>query len=263
MNLWKSFAAALTLAACFSAGTLPRLNAQNRPHESRPAAAEQLWALANDTRTRAGLNRLEWDPALAEAAMRHCLLMAQQGPISHRYQGEPDLAQRTSEAGAHFSLIEENIAVGPYPGGIHQGWMNSQGHRENLLNPEINRVGIAVVESGGNLYAVADYEKAVANVTPEQAEIKVAQLLHARGLAIRRDNSDARAACRTDHGLPRVSGGEPQFVMRWQDADLTHLPPDLAARVQSGRYHQAEVGSCPAQHDQGTFTVYRMAVLLF
>jgi uncharacterized protein YkwD len=53
---------------------------------------------------------------LAAAARRHCLRMAAEGPISHRYEGEPDLSERAAQAGAHFSLIEENVAVGPDPG---------------------------------------------------------------------------------------------------------------------------------------------------
>lgn len=249
---------------CLAALGANRASAQDRGRASERAAAEQLFAMANDTRAREGLGRLEWDPALAEAAMKHCLLMARQGPLSHRYQGEPDLTERAGQAGAHFSLIEENIALGSYAGSIHQGWMNSKGHRENLLNPEINRVGIAVVSAQSVLYAVADYSKVVAVMSPEQVETRIAQMLHAQGLAIRRDGADARAACRMDHGLPTLTGGgEPQFVMRWQDADMSRLPPDLAARLQGARYRQAEVGSCPARHAEGAFTVYRVAVLLY
>ena len=68
-------------------------------------------------------------------------------------------AERAGQAGAHFSLIEENVAVGPTPAAIHDGWMHSPGHRTNLLNPEVDRVGIAVVASRGELYAVADYAR--------------------------------------------------------------------------------------------------------
>jgi hypothetical protein len=53
------------------------------------------------------------------------------------------------------------------------------------------------------------------------------------------------------------------FVMRWQGADLDHLPQDLVNRLGTGRYRSAEVGACPAHSDQGGFTVYRLAVLLY
>ena len=115
---------------------------------------------------RQGAGPLQWDPALAEAARQHCLRMAAEGPISHRYGGEPDLTERAGQAGAHFSLIEENVAIGPSPAAIHDEWMHSPGHRTNLLNPQVDRVGMAVVASRGVLYAVADYAKAVPRADP-------------------------------------------------------------------------------------------------
>jgi hypothetical protein len=196
--------------------------------------------------------------------MKHCMLMAAEGPISHRYGGEPDVSTRASEAGAHFSLIEENIAVGSYPSQIHQGWLDSPGHRANLLNPEIDRIGVAVVAAQGVLFAVADYAKAVAVLTPAEQESRVAALLRNKGVVIRRDTTDARAACRLDHGLPSLIGADsPQFVMRWQGADTDVLPPRLVETLSSGRYRQAAVGSCPARDAEGAFTVYRFAVLLY
>ena len=106
--------------------------------------AWQIVQLANQARAAAGAGPLTWDPALSAAARQHCLRMAAEGPISHRYGGEPDLDQRAGQAGAHFSLIEENVAVGPTPARIHEAWMNSPGHRANLLNPKVDHVGVAV-----------------------------------------------------------------------------------------------------------------------
>jgi hypothetical protein len=240
------------------------MQAQERDRVPQPAKAEQLFAMANETRAQAGRGRLEWDPALAEAAMKHCMRMAAEGPISHRYGGEPDLTARAGDAGAHFSLIEENIAVGSYPGRIHQAWLDSPGHRANLLNPEIDHIGVAVVAAQGVLFAVADYARAVPVLAPTQVENTVATLLRAKGVAVRRDATDARAACHLDRGLPSLTGAEsPQFVMRWQGPDVGSLPSDLAEQLASGRYRQAAVGSCPALNAEGSFTVYRVAVLLY
>lgn len=230
----------------------------------QPAKAEQLFAMANETRAQEGRGRLQWDQALADAAMRHCMRMAEEGPISHRYGGEPDLSARAGEAGAHFSLIEENIAVGAYPSTIHQAWLDSPGHRANLLNPGIDRVGIAVVSARGVLFAVADYAKGVPVLTPFQVEDAIAAQLREKGVAIRRDPLEARAACRLDHGTSALQGEDvPQFVMRWQGTDLDRLPPALVERLASGRYRQAAVGSCPVRDAEGSFTVYRFAVLLY
>ena len=118
--------------------------------------------------------------------------------------------------------------------------MQSPGHRANLLSPDVDRVGIAVVAARGVLYAVADYSRAVEQLSAAQVEARVAALIRVSGVAILRDPSVARAACATDEGMPRAEGGRwPRFVMRWQDADLTQLPQALAERLASGKYRQA------------------------
>lgn len=228
------------------------------------AEAGRIFALANQARSEAGVGRLDWDPALAEAALQHCLRMAAEGPISHQYNGEPDVSARTARAGAHYSVIEENVAIGPTGSAIHEEWMQSPGHRANLLSPDVDRVGIAVVAARGELYAVADYSRAVEQLSAAQVEARVAALIRVSGVAILPDPSVARAACATDEGMPRSeSGPMARFVMRWQDADLTQLPQALAERLASGKYRQAAVGSCPAQMAGESFTAYRVAVLLY
>jgi hypothetical protein len=69
----------------------------------------------------AGVKPLDWDKSLADAALKHCIRMLSEIPMSHRYDGESDLATRVATAGAHFSMVEENIASGPSAGVIHQG----------------------------------------------------------------------------------------------------------------------------------------------
>ena len=229
--------------------------------QSMPAQAEQLFALANQTRAAYGQAKLQWDKALAAGAMQHCLLMAQHGQIAHRYRGEPELTVRAAQAGAHFSLIEENIAVGTYASGIHQGWMNSPEHRANLLNAGIDQVGIAVMARGGVLYAVADYAHAEPVLTQGQVEAGFAGMLRAKGLTVLNNASDARAYCASTGGF---SGADtPNFLIRWQGPEVAQLPTELAGRIASGAYREAAVGSCPAQNVNGSFTVYRTAVLLY
>ncbi len=225
--------------------------------------AEQLFALANQARAAQGIMPLEWDPALEAAALKHCVRMAAEGPLSHQYQGEPDLTERAGLAGAHFSIVEENVAEGYEPGSIHQQWMHSRGHRENLLNPAVNRMGAAVVAQGRMLYAVEDFSRAVPVLNPEQVEATVARLVDATGVAAHGNSPGARVACAQDHGMPAsLDHRHPEFIMRWQTAELDRLPEALLERIATGRYHEAAVGSCPSESRQTSFTVYRVAVLL-
>lgn len=229
-----------------------------------PGAAQQLMTLANRARAEAGAGPLKWDEGLAAAARDHTLRMAVEGPIAHRYGGEDDLSTRAGKSGAGFDLIEENVAIGPNPAAIHDEWMHSPGHRANLLNADVNRVGIAVVAVRGVLYATADYARGVQTLTQEQAEARVAGLVRVSGVAILSNNAQARTSCMIDGALPVVQGQlQPGFAMRWQDSELTQLPKPLTEKLASGEYRRAAVGSCPAHDVEGNFTVYRVAVLLY
>ena len=224
-----------------------------RPH------AEQIFALANQARAQAGVGRLQWDPALAAAALQHCQRMAAEGPIAHRYGGEADVSGRAAQAGAHFSVIEENVAVGPSADAIHEEWMQSPGHRANLLSPDVDHVGVAVVAARGVLYAVADYsrgrgatERGAGGGARGGADSRERRGDFARS---QRGASGVRHAMRACRALR--AGRMPRFIMRWQGADLTRLPQALVEKLASGKYRQAAVGSCPAQVAEGAFTAYR------
>jgi uncharacterized protein YkwD len=265
--MWRGFALSLgpfylVLAASAILAQDPSSRYSQSDHSrSIQPEARQIVQLANQARAAAGADPLKWDGALAEAARQHCLRMAAEGPISHRYGGEPDLDQRAGQAGAHFSLIEENVAIGPTPARIHDEWMNSAGHRTNLLNPKVDRVGVAVVSSRGVLYAVADYERSVPILSQAQVEASIAQLLQSSGVTLLNNSANARAYC--TQGKDAGNKSESGFRMLWQEADLTILPRQLRDRLASGQYSQASVGSCPAQGVEGSFTAYRVAVLLY
>jgi len=258
----KSFFFSLA-PAVFLIAAQPRVFAQEADGTIVNTAAQQLVVLANQTRAEYGAGPLRWDPALAAAALNHCRRMVAEGPLSHQYAGEPELAERAAQVGAHFSVLEENLAIGPTAAAVHDQWMNSPGHRKNLLSPDVDRVGIAVIASRGVLYAAAEYSRGVESLGPREAEARVAALIRQSGLAISSDPSVARSVCVMEAGAHLAANPYPGFIMRWQDSQLDQLPGALASRLSSGQYHRAAVGSCPAQGTQGTFTAYRFAVLLY
>ena len=121
------------------------------------ARAQTLLQLANHERTERGLTPLKWSEALADAAHQHAVRMAQQNTLSHQLPGEPGLEDRASKAGARFTSLAENVALGPSVEGLHQQWMNSPPHRANLLDPNLDSAGIAVEDRIGTLFAVEDF----------------------------------------------------------------------------------------------------------
>ena len=94
--------------------------------------------------------------------LQHCRMMAAARADLASYGGEPDLSARAAQAGAHFGLIEENVAVGALGRTrFTRRGCSRRATAQNLLSPGVDHVGIAVVYARGVLYAVADYSAAV------------------------------------------------------------------------------------------------------
>lgn len=129
------------------------------PAQEYSHAQRQLLAATNREREARGLSPLKWNDALAEAARRHNQVMVEHQTISHQFPGEPSLPTRVTRAGAHFSALAENVAEAPDPTQIHTLWMNSPGHRANILDGDMDSIGIAVAERNGEYYAVEDFSK--------------------------------------------------------------------------------------------------------
>src|ERR1700692_3587762 len=110
------------------------------------SAEQTLLQLANRERAAQGLAPLKWSASLAEAARDHALRLAQQNTLSHQLPGEAGLAVRAARAGARFSSIAENVAEGPSAEGIHQQWMHSAPHRANLLDAQLDSMGVAIAD---------------------------------------------------------------------------------------------------------------------
>ena len=230
-----------------------------------------LLVLANQSRAEHNLPPLTWDPALARAAHAHVAIMARQGgPSEHQYPGEPDLVARASQAGAHFSAIAENVAgSAPTAAITHQLWMNSPHHRDNILSPQVNTVGIAVAATPTGLYAVEDFGHNT-DPTTGSAEKQVQQLLIDRGVQpdpSSQHKQDAHAYCGSGT-LPASTPGQPHpaLFMQWESGDFTKLPSQLLQHLSPPNPQQprtAAVASCPPRNPTPGFTTYRIAVLIY
>ncbi|RSL18811.1 uncharacterized protein YkwD [Edaphobacter aggregans] len=234
------------------------------PSAPGPNVAEQyLLAAANQDRAARGLQPLRFDPTLAQAALYHARQMAAHSEISHQFPGEPELSARGARTGAHFSLITENVAEAPESTMIHDLWMHSKGHRANLLDPNVDVVGISVVVRDHQFYAVEDFANTVDILSFNQQETTVSGLLARSGVQIANNPhiiEDARRTCSMPTGYAGTR--KPWFIMRYTADHLTELPTQLQSRLNTGKYHQAVVGACTST-DSGPFTAYNIAVLLY
>lgn len=228
-------------------------------HEVAANVAEQyLQRAADEERAALHLPPLRRDLALVAAARAHAQEMVSHGSISHQFAGEPDLAARGAAAGARFSLISENVAESPSAVQIHSAWMHSEGHRHNLLDPNVDAVGIVVIARGRRLFAVEDFERSIVAMSLRDEESAVAKAIAMDGVTIKESSAAARKVCANDSETERQAA----FVMRYTTADLEVVPKQLRSRLETGKYASAVVAAC--QEENGSdFSMYRIAVLLY
>lgn len=110
---------------------------------------QALFEMVNTERTENGLPALSWSDALAGIARNHGADMIQRGYYDHVDPEGRGPDYRADAAGISYYLISENIAAGNVsPEVIFDGWMASPDHRYNILDPEVDQVGIGVVLGG-------------------------------------------------------------------------------------------------------------------
>ncbi len=126
--------------------------------QENAAAAGEILGYVNTARTDNGLSFLEMSSKLSSAALVHSRDMACAGFVDHDgSDGSTWYDRVTAQGYANSASARENIYVGdPAFGGSPQGaynwWMNSQVHRNNILNPDVSQVGIAYVYLKGSPY---------------------------------------------------------------------------------------------------------------
>lgn len=112
------------------------------------AAEEQMLQLVNAERRKAGAKTLVVDAKIVQVAEKHSRDMLVRKYFSHISPEGKDIGLRLAEGGVKYMLAGENIAIAPDVETAHEGLMNSEGHRRNILEVGFGRVGIGVVDGG-------------------------------------------------------------------------------------------------------------------
>jgi len=118
------------------------------------AFQQTLLELTNQERTQRGLPPLKLAPELAAAALSHSQDMASHNFFSHTGSDGSTPSARVNRANyLNWMVVAENIAAGfDTPASVLQAWMNSPGHRANLLSTVVNEVGIAYVYDAADTF---------------------------------------------------------------------------------------------------------------
>ena len=108
-----------------------------------------MLALVNQARAGAGCGALTADPALAAVARAHSADMRDRGYFSHTDPDGRSPFDRAEQAGVGNARAE-NIARGqPDAGAVVRAWLDSPGHRENVLNCGYRTMGVGLATGAG------------------------------------------------------------------------------------------------------------------
>jgi uncharacterized protein YkwD len=128
-------------------GDLPPLGQLNDDEQTKVDQSEeqQVFELTNIIRLKYEKNPLKWDEKTSEVAFLHSKDMLDQQYFSHESKDGRTLSDRLKQKDVKFLQAGENIAAN-YTDGIAavEGWMNSEGHRNTLLNNEYTHLGVGV-----------------------------------------------------------------------------------------------------------------------
>jgi uncharacterized protein YkwD len=113
------------------------------------ASETAMFNLINNERQSRGIESLTLNEPLSETAREYGEEMFINGFFSH-YSGVDNSspAQRLSRKNIDYLIAGENLAFAPDVQIAHNGLMNSEGHRKNILSPEYRKVGIGVIDGG-------------------------------------------------------------------------------------------------------------------
>ncbi|WP_246940295.1 CAP domain-containing protein [Bacillus pinisoli] len=110
-------------------------------------SAQQIIDITNMIRKRHKVNDVKWHEPTSQVAFLHSMDMMKNGYFSHDSPTAGGLADRLEAGKIKYHLAGENIAA-KYVDGIAavEGWLNSEGHRETLLNNKFTHLGVGVYE---------------------------------------------------------------------------------------------------------------------
>lgn len=142
--------------------TQPAKPAAQKPAAQKPAATasnvsefeKQVANLVNQERQKAGLKPLQLDTKLSDVARTKSKDMMNKGYFDHQSPTYGSPFDMMKQFGITYNSAGENIAKGQQtPQEVMNAWMNSEGHRANILNGSFTHIGVGFVkDSQGTTY---------------------------------------------------------------------------------------------------------------
>ncbi|NED57132.1 serine protease, partial [Micromonospora aurantiaca] len=114
------------------------------------AELQKVVTIVNQERAKAGCKALTVNAKLNLAAQRHSQDQADHKKMDHTGSDGSQPWDRVKAAGYSYRMVGENVAWNyQTPAAVMEGWMNSEGHRKNILNCSYTQIGVGVARSNG------------------------------------------------------------------------------------------------------------------
>lgn len=125
---------------------------------SLQAQEQQAFTLLNQDRTANGLKPLKLNSSLLKLAENYAQDMINRNYFAHTNPEGQTPFDRMNQAGISYGYAGENIAINNSASGAETAFMNSSGHRANILNANYTEVGVGIRKaSNGSLYVVQEF----------------------------------------------------------------------------------------------------------
>ncbi len=238
--------------------------------DAERAAEQTIFTLVNAERAKAGVPPLALDQRLVKLARAHSALLAEHKSLSHQFPDEPDLKHRFAATDLRWNFIGENVGLADTPEEAHHGLMNSPPHRENILEPRYNAVGIGVVARGPLIYVTQDFARRLDELSDSDAENAIVSLFlserHRHGASPMQRFQDASMrmqACdmagRDEITMAKLSLPKgTRNIETFTTTKLEVLPANVEKLVTDPNYTKFAIGACFARsqtYPEGTYWV--------
>lgn len=222
-RLRQALATALLLVGMLAVppvgGTAPAVAAST----SEVTAEQEFLALVNIERAKRGLGALRVRTDIVTVARRHSARMAAESRLHHN----PNFSTEITG----WQRVSENVGRGPSVSVLHAAFMDSDGHRRNIVDDRVTEVGIGVVIDGARIWVTVNFRRPSSNVStlaPSTTTFGDVSSTSAHASSILRVASDGIApACGTGRFCPTSS------VTRAQFASMLVRALDLPAATRS------------------------------
>lgn len=129
----------------------PDMKPDQDENDGQIGFVSEVVKLVNQERIKAGLSALSANVSIQAAAQVRA--EEQKQSFSHTRPNGSHFSTALTQNGISFRSAGENIAIGQKtPQQVMDAWMNSEGHRANILNPNFTAIGVGYTQSQGNTY---------------------------------------------------------------------------------------------------------------